>query len=330
MVRRAVQALVILSLGLLSAVPAGGAQQPATVPRIGYLGISSPSLEPHYVEAFRQKLRDLGHTEGKSIVIEYRWAEGHYDRLPGLAAELVRLKVDVIVTTSTPGTLAATGATKSIPIVMASSGDPVESGFVTSLARPGGNVTGFSIQAPELEGKRLELLKEVVPRLSRVAVLWNPANPFVPLVFEQTRLAASKLRLTLEPAVEVRRVEDLEGAFAKIARARPQALAVVVDRVLLANRTRIVGFAASRRLPAMYGFREYVDAGGLMSYAPSNIELFRGAATYVDKILKGAKPADLPVQQPTRFELVINMKTARALGLTFPQTVLIRADQVIQ
>jgi putative ABC transport system substrate-binding protein len=330
MIRRAVQALATLSLGLLAAVPAAGAQQAAGLPRIGYLGTSSPSLEPHYVEAFRQKLRDLGNIEGQNIVIEYRWAEGQDDRLPALAAELVRLKADVIVTTGTPGTLAATQATKTIPIVMASSGDPVRSGLVASFAHPGGNVTGFTIQAPELEGKRLELLKEVVPKLSRVAVLWNPANPALRLVFEQTRLAASTLHLTLQPVVEVRRVGDFEDAFAKIVRARPRALVVTVDRLLLAHRARIVAFAASRRLPGMYGYREYVEAGGLMSYAPSNIELFRGAATYVDKILKGAKPADLPVQQPTRFELVINMKTAKALGLTIPQSVLIRADQVIQ
>ena len=330
MTRMAVQALVTLSLGLLAAVPAAQAQQPARMPRIGYLGTSSPSLEPHYVEAFRQKLRDLGYIEGQNIAIEYRWAEGQDDRLPALAAELVHLKADVIVTAGTPGTLAATQATKTIPIVMASSGDPVESGLVASLARPGGNVTGLSILAPELEGKRLELLKEVVPKLSRVAVLWNPANPVVQLVFEQTRLAASKLRLTLEPVVEVRRVDDFEDAFAKIAKARPRALVVIVDRLLLAHRARIVGFAATRRLPGMYGFREYVEAGGLMSYAPSNIELFRGAAVYVDKILKGTKPAELPVQQPTRFELVINLKTAKALGLTMPQSILIRADQVIR
>jgi putative ABC transport system substrate-binding protein len=317
-------------LGVLVAPPAAGGQQPGKMPRVGSLGISSPSLEPHYVEAFRQKLRDLGHIEGQNIAIEYRWGEGNDDRLPGLAAELARLKVDVIVTTGTPGTLAAMKATKTIPIVMASSGDPVESGLVASLARPGGNVTGFSILAPELEGKRLELLKETIPRLSRVAVLWNPANPVVQLVIEQTRLAASKLRLTLQPVAEVRRAEDFEDAFAKITRARPQALVVVVDRVLLANRARIVEFAAKRRLPGMYAFREYVEAGGLMSYAPSNIELFRGAATYVDKILKDTNPADLPVQQPTRFELVINMRTAEALGLKIPQIVLFRADQLIE
>jgi len=322
--------IVALALGLLAAPLAASAQQPAKVPRIGFLGTSSPSLEAHLVEAFRQKLRDLGYIEGQNIAIEYRWAEGQDDRLPDLVAELIRLKADVIVTTGTPGTLAATRTTKTIPIVMASSGNPVESGIVASLARPGGNVTGFTIQAPELAGKRLELLKEVVPRLSRVAVLWNPANPALHPVLEETRLAASTLRLTLQPVVEVRRADEFEDNFAKIARARPRALVVLVDRLLLAHRARIVGFAASKRLPGMYGYREYVEAGGLMSYAPSNIDLFRGAAVYVDKILKGTGPADLPVQQPTRFELVINLKTAKALGLTIPQSVLIRADQVIQ
>jgi putative ABC transport system substrate-binding protein len=299
------------------------------MPRIGYLGSSSPSLEPHWVEAFRQKLHDLGYIEGQNVAIEYRWAEGQDDRLPDLAADLVRLKVDVIVTTGTPGTLAAKQATKTTPIVMASSGDPVQAGLVASLARPGGNVTGFSILG-ELEVKRLELLREAVPKLSRVAVLWNPANPAIMPFYQQTQVAARALHVTLQPVVEVRRVADFEKAFSTIASARPPALMVLVDRLLLAHRTRIVAFAASRRLPGMYGYREYVEAGGLMSYAPSNIDLFRGAAIYVDKILKGTKPADLPVQQPTRFELVVNLKTAKALGLTIPQSVLIRADQVIQ
>ncbi len=298
--------VVLLAFGLLAASLSADAQQPTGVPRIGYLGTSSPSLEPHLVEAFRQKLRDLGYIEGQNIAIEYPWAEGQDDRLPDLAAELVSLKADVIVTTGTPGTLAAKQATKTIPIVMASSGDPVQSGLVASLARPGGNVTGFTILAPELEGKRLELLKQAVPTFSRVAVLWNPANPAIIPSYQQTQVAARALRVTLQPVVEVRRVDDFENAFATIARARPHALAVLPDRLLLAHRGRIVDFAATRRLPGMYPYREYVDAGGLMSYAPSNIDLFRGAAIYVDKILKGTKPADLPVQQPTRFELVIN------------------------
>jgi putative ABC transport system substrate-binding protein len=319
-----------LALGTLALPLAAEAQQAGKVYRIGYLGTSSPSLEPHYVEAFRQKLRDLGYIEGQNSVIEYRWAEGQDDRLPGLAAELVRLKADVIVTTGTPGTLAAKQATKTIPIVMASSGNPVQSGLVASLNRPGGNVTGLSIFAPELEGKRLELLKEAVPRLSRVALLWNPANPALTVIFQETQIAAQALRLTLQPVVEVRRVTDFENAFSTIAGARPQALVVLVDRLLLAHRRRIVDFAANSRLPAMYGYRDYVDAGGLMSYAPSNIDLFRGAAIYVDKILKGANPANLPVQQPAKFELVINLKAAKALGLTIPPSLRLRADEVIQ
>jgi putative ABC transport system substrate-binding protein len=298
--------------------------------RIGYLGISSPSLEPHYVEAFRQKLRELGHVDGESIVIEYRWAEGQDSRLPKLAGELVRLKPDVIVTTGTPGTLAAIQATKTIPIVMASSADPVASGLVSSLARPSGNVTGFTILGPALEGKRLELLLQTVPGLSRLAILWNPSNPGIVSYFETVRDAGRNLRISLDPVMEVRRADELDNAFAVIASARPQALAVIADRFLLAHRKQIVDFAALTRLPSMYPYREYVDAGGLMSYAPSNIELFRGAATYVDKILKGAKPGELPIQEPTKFELVLNLKTAKTLGLAVPPTVIARADEVIE
>jgi putative tryptophan/tyrosine transport system substrate-binding protein len=300
------------------------------VPRIGYLGISSPSLEPHFVEAFRQKLRELGHIEGENITIEYRWAEGQDDRLPELAAELVRLQPNVIVTTGTPGIISAQQATKTIPIVFASSGDPVRSGLVTSLARPGGNATGFTILGPELEGKRLELLKEAVPVLSRIAVLWNAANPAIELFLQEMQVVATALGVLLQPAVEVRQAADFERAFATISEARPDAHIVLADRLLLALRTRIVDFAVARRLPGMYPYREYVDAGGLMSYAPSDIDLFRGAAVYVDKILKGMKPADLPVQQPTKFELVINLRTAKALGLDVPPSLLARADEVIE
>src|SRR5215471_18812770 len=307
---------------------AARAQQPAKLFRIGYLGISSPSLEPHYVEAFRQKLRELGHVEGENIVIEYRWAEGQDSRLPKLASELVRLKLGVIVTTGTPGTLAAIQATKTIPIVMASSADPVASGLVSSLARPSGNVTGFTILGPELEGKRLELLKQAVPGLSRLAVLWNPSNPGIVSYFETVRNAGRNLQISLDPVVEVRRTEELDNAFTVIASARPEALAVIADRFLLSHRKQIVEFAAEKRLPSMYPYREYVDAGGLMSYAPSNIELFRGAATYVDKIIKGAKPTDLPIQQPIAFELVINVKTTKALGLKLPPSMLVGAELV--
>jgi putative tryptophan/tyrosine transport system substrate-binding protein len=309
---------------------AARAQQTGKMSRIGYLGSSSPSLEPHYVEAFRQKLRDLGHVDGENIAIEYRWAEGQDDRLPNLATELVHLKPDVIVTTGTPSTLAAMQATKTIPIVMASAGDPVGAGLVASLARPGGNVTGFTILGPELEGKRLELLKQAVPELSRVAVLWNPSNPAIVSYFETIKNAGRALRISLDPVAEVRRADELDNAFFAIASAHPHALAVLADRFLLAHRKQIVEFAAAKRLPGMYPYREYVDAGGLMSYAPSNIELFRGAATYVDKILKGAKPGDLPVQEPTKFEFVINLTTAKALGRTIPESFLLRADELIE
>ena len=306
------------------------AQQAGKVSRIGYLGTSTPTLERHLIEAFQRELRDLGYIEGQNIVIVYRWAEGQDDRLPGLATDLVNHKPDVIVTSGTPGTLAVKQATTMIPIVMTSSSDPVQVGLVASLARPGGNVTGLSIVAPELEGKRLQIIQQLIPRLSRLGVLWNPGNPATKQVFEETQVIAERLRVTLEPVVEVRNVEEFESAFAKIARARPQALDVLVDRLLLAHRTRIIDFVAEQRLPAMYPYREYVDAGGLLSYAPSNVALFRGAATYVDKLLKGAKPADLPVEQPTKFDLVINLKTAKALGFTIPQSLLLRADEVIQ
>ena len=315
---------------VLLATPLTAQAQPSSgLRRIGYLGSSSPSLEPHYVEAFRQQLRDLGYIEGQHIAIEYRWAEGRDERLPELAAELVRLDPAVIVTTGTPGTLAAMQATKTIPLVMASSADPVRSRIVASLARPGGNVTGFTILGPELEGKRMELLKQAVPRLSRVAVLWNPANPGIAFYLEAIETAGRALHVTVGPVVEVRRAEELESAFSTIAKARPDALAVLADRSLLAHRRRIVEFASARRIPGMYPYGEYVDAGGLMSYAPSNTELFRGAATYVDKILKGANPGTLPVQEPTKFELVINLKTAKSLGLTIPQSLQLRADRVI-
>ena len=321
----------ITLLGAATAWPlAARAQQTGKMSRIGYLGSSSPSLEPHYVEAFRQKLRDLGYVEGENIAIEYRWAEGQDDRLPNLATELVRLKPDIIVTTGTPGALAAMQATKTIPIVMASSGDPVGVGLVASLVRPGGNVTGFTILGPELEGKRLEFLKQAVPDLSRIAVLWNPSNPAIVLFFATMENAGRALRISLDPVVEVRRADELDNAFFAIAGARPHALVVLADRFLLAHRKRIVEFAAANRLPGMYPFREYVDAGGLMSYAPSNIELFRGAATYVDKILKGAKPGDLPVQQPTKFELIVNLKSAKAIGIDVPTSLLLRADELIE
>jgi putative ABC transport system substrate-binding protein len=246
---------------------AARAQQSGKVPRIGYLGVSSPSLELHYVEAFRQKLRDLGHVEGENIVIAYRWAEGLDDRLPDLATELVGLRPDIIVTTGTPSAIAAMQATETIPIVMTSSADPVASGLVARLARPGGNVTGFTILGPELEGKRLELLKQAMPNLSRVGVIWNPNNRGVVTYFETTKNAGRVLQIALDPVTEVRRADELDDALATIARSRPQALAVLADRSLLAHRQRIVEFAIANRLPSMYPYREYVEVGGLLSYA---------------------------------------------------------------
>ncbi len=295
---------------------------------IGYLGTSSPSLEVHVLDAFRQTLRELGHVEGKTIAIAYRWAEGRDDRLPELAAELVRTKPDVIVTTGTPGTLAARQATSTIPIVFTSIGDPVGAGLVASFARPEGNVTGFTFSGPELEGKRLQILKDLVPALSRVVALWNPLSMGGEF-YRQTQAAATALNVTLQPA-EASRIDDLEQAFATIGSAGADALIVLADGFLLANRKRIIEFAASKRLPAMYPYKEYVDAGGLASYAPSKIDRLRRTAVYVDKILRGAKPADLPVEAPTIFELVVNGKAAKELGLNVPATLLARADEVIE
>jgi putative ABC transport system substrate-binding protein len=317
-----------LGFGLLAG-PIAAEAQAEKVYRIGYLGNSSPALEPDLVGAFREGLRDLGYAEGQNILIEYRWAEGRYDRLPDLAAELVRLKVDVILTSGTPGALAAKRATQTIPIVMAVIGDAVEAGLVPSLARPGGNITGLTRISPEMDGKRLELLKGIVPRLSHVAILLNPVNPVTSLHWKEVQAPAKALFLKLEP-VEVKAAEEFEAAFAAVGRQRPGALFVLGDRFLLAHRAQIVDFAARRTLPAMYPYREFVDAGGLIAYAPSSPDMFRRSATFVDKILKGAKPADLPIEQPTKFELVINLKTAKALGLTIPPSLLLRADQVIQ
>ena len=324
---RLVGLAVILAVSLALAPLASEAQSARQVWRIGYLGTSSPSLEPNLVNAFRQGLREFGHIEGQDIVIEYRWAEGKYDRFPELAAELVRLKVDVILTAGTPGALAAKQATRTIPIVMAVVADALAYQLVASLAQPGGNVTGLSTLARDLQGKQLEFLKEIVPRLSRIAVLVNPSNPFNDVLGREQVQQALRLKLEL---FEVKAAEEFEAVFAAIARQRPDALFMIADRFLLAHRARIVAFAARQRLPGMYPYKEFVEAGGLVSYAPSYPEMFRRSATYVDKILKGAKPADLPVEQPTKFELVINLKTAKALGLTIPQTLLQRADHVVE
>jgi putative ABC transport system substrate-binding protein len=281
------------------------------------------------LEAFRQGLGKLGHVEGQNFAIESRWAEGKYDRLPGLAAELVLLKVDVILAVAVPAIRAAKEATSTIPIVMAIVVDPVATGLVASLARPGGNITGLSNMAPDLVGKQLEMLKEVVPTASRVAVLWNPANPGNAPQMRAAEVAARTMGVRLQP-VDARNPNDLDSAFAAMTKERAGALLVLVDSMLNEQRTRIADLAAKSRLATAYGLPEHAQAGGLMSYSANRSDLFRRAATYVDKILKGAKPGDLPVEQPATFELVINLKTARALGLTIPQSLLARADEVIR
>ncbi len=304
-------------------------QQPTKVPRIGFLSASSPSVISARLEAFRQGLRELGYVEGKNIVIEWRSAEGKLDRLPALAAELVRLKLDVIVTSGALPTRAAKEATSTIPIVMGFDLDPVGNGFVASLARPGGNITGLSTLAPEISGKQLELLKEIVPKLSRVAVFGTSTRPGNAQALREVELAAGALGVQLQ-YLEVRDPKDIETAFQEARKGRADAVLVSALPILASQRTHIADLAVKNRLPAAYGQPEYLDAGGLMFYGASITEMFHRAATYVDKILKGTKPADLPVEQPMKFELVINLKTAKQIGLTIPQSVLYRADKVIK
>ncbi|MBI1846832.1 MAG: ABC transporter substrate-binding protein [Candidatus Rokubacteria bacterium] len=319
-----------LALSVLAAPLAADAQQSRKVYRIGILSPGPAEPSPS-LDAFSQGLRELGYVEGRDFVIEYRWAEGKLERLPELAAALVRLKMDVLVPTGgTPAILAAKHATREIPIVFPVAADPVGSGLVASLARPGGNVTGFSNQSTDLTAKRLELMKEALPGVSRVAVLWNPANPAMVRRFGDARSAAATLGLTFQ-SVEVQGDPgEFERAFSAVSKQRPDALLVVSDAFTILHRTRVVELAKLHRLPTMAEGRVYVDAGALMSYGQNPLDPFRRAALYVDKILKGAKPADLPVEQPTKFELVINLKTAKTLGLTIPQSLLLRADEVIQ
>ena len=324
---RSLRLIVAFAFGIVLAPLAADAQQPAKVPRIGFLRAEVPPES--YIEAFRQGLREHGYVEGQNILIEYRWAEGNEERLRSLVGELIRLKVDLIVTSAPAATRAAKEATTTIPIVMVHVADPVAFGLVASLARPGGNVTGFALLFPELSGKRLEVLKDALPKLSRVAVLWNAANPFKVYDLKEVQAVASTLRVTLQ-TLPVRGPEDLDDAFQAAVKSGAGGLITLEDPFTGAHRTRIVDLALKHRLPAVYGTRVFVDAGGLMSYGPNPVDQSRRAATYVDKILKGAKPGDLPVQQPTRFELVINLKTAKALGLTIPQSLLFRADEVIQ
>lgn len=322
--------IVVLSLSLLAAPVTAGAQPPRKVPRIGYL-VLAPLLEKPSPEraAFLEALSELGYVDGKTVSIEYRSAGWNAELLPDLAEELVRLNVDAIVTGGGGATAeAARQATKTIPIVVAASADPVGLGLVASLARPGGNITGTSLMAPELGSKRLELLKETVPKISRVAVLWHPRGAGR-LEWQQTEAAARRLGVTLQ-SYEVRNADDVARALEAMTQKRPDAVIMFFDPLTSGYRVIISDFALKNRLPTIFGSREFAAAGGLMSYGPNIPELFRRAAVYVDKILKGAKPRDLPIEQPTKFELIVNLKTAKALGLTIPPSVLIRADQVVQ
>jgi putative ABC transport system substrate-binding protein len=317
---------------LLALCAIAEAQQPKKVPRIGYLSNSDPASESPRSEAIRLALRQLGYIEGQNIAFEYRYAEGKRDRYPELAAELVRLKVDIIVVAGGTGpTRAAKNATKTIPIVMTGLGaDPIEASLIESLARPGGNVTGITLLARELGGKRLELLKEAVPKLARVAVLYDPAaSSPVHEVKEVLPVAARALRLTIQPW-EVRDADGFERVFVALSKQRPDGLYVPGGPLTTANRKRIAGFALKSRLPSMYNRREAVDAGGLMSYGADLVDSYRRVAYFVDRILKGAKPADLPVEQPTKFEFVINQKTAKQIGLTIPPDLLARATKIIR
>jgi putative tryptophan/tyrosine transport system substrate-binding protein len=319
--------LALIALLLALSVPAD-AQQTGKVPRIGILAPGSSTFPTSaYHDSFRQGLRELGYIEGKNIFIEIRYAEGKQDRLSDIATELVKLKVDVIVTATRPGVLAAKNATSAIPIVFAAVGDPVRAGLVSSLARPGGNITGLSIIETELFGKRLELLKETFPKITRVAHFRDATSPGTGSA--EMQATASALGLQLQ-SLEVRSAKDFDGAFEAILKERAQALTATASPVISINQQRIVAFAATNRLPAIYPYSEVIDAGGLMFYGVSFSDLFRRAATYVDKILKGAKPADLPVEQPTKFEFVINLITAKQIGVTIPPNVLVRADRVIK
>jgi ABC-type uncharacterized transport system substrate-binding protein len=305
---------------------AAGAQQASKIFRIGFVGL--PAAEPKRPEAFRAGLRDLGYEEGRNIVIEFRWADGHYERLPALFSELIRLKVDVIVTFGTPGSLAAKQATTTIPIVFATAADAVASGLVASLAQPGGNVTGTTHFVPELSAKQLEMLKEAIPGLNDVAILLNPANPMIEPVVPAMRLTAQSLKVELHQ-FGVRGPAEFEGAFAAMAARRVGALVVPDDNTLIVNAPGIAKLASDRSLPAS-GWPDFAVAGGLMGYGVNYVDLFRRAATFVDKILKGTKPADIPVERVTKFETVLNLKTAKALGIDMPTSLLLRADEVIE
>jgi putative tryptophan/tyrosine transport system substrate-binding protein len=321
--------ICLLATFLLTTVSLAEAQQSKKIPRIGFLSAVPLSSMSARVEALRQGLRELGYVEGQNVVIEYRYAEGKLDRLSELAAELVRLKVDVIVSGGRTATRSAKEATVTIPIVMGQDPDPVGNGFIDSLARPGGNITGLSAIATEISGKQVELLKEIVPKLHRVAIFGDSAFPSNAQALRETELAAGALKVKLQ-YLDVRGPKDIETAFQAASKARADAVLVLVSPITFAQRTQIADLAVKSRLPTIYPQSDYMDTGGLMFYGPSITDLYHRAATYVDKILKGAKPADLPVEQPTKFELVINLRTAKQIGLTIPPNVLARADRVIK
>jgi putative ABC transport system substrate-binding protein len=317
----------ITMIGGVAAWPlAAHAQQ--KIPRIGFMGNSTAALESNLVDAFREGLRELGYEEGRNIAIEYRWADGNYDRFPTLAAELIATKVDAIVTAGTPAALAVKRATTTVPLVMVAVGDPIGTGLVPSLARPGGNLTGLSSIAPDLEGKRLQLLREVVPALSHVAMFVNSLNPFHVSSMKQARAAAQAMGIKLQ-LHDIRKSEDLDDTFAAIRKERPDALLILADRVFLHNRQRMMDFTNEQRLPNINAYKELVEVGGLMSYGPSYEDMHKRAAIYVDKILKGTKPADLPIEQPSKFTFIVNLKAAKALGVTVPSQLLGLADQLI-
>ena len=318
-----------LAGGFLAAPLAAEAQVPAKVPRIGFLVAASPAISTPYLDSFRQGLRELGYVDGENVAIHYRYAEGRRERLPALAAELVRLKVDVIVTSAPPVPQAAAQATSTIPIVFTSAVDPVAVGLVASLARPGGNITGLAAMGAEVVGKHLELLKELAPQVSRVAILRNPGNQFHARALREAESAARALGMELQ-VLQARTPAEIEAAFSAMRRQRAGGALVLRDSFFFLQRTQIVALAAKSRLPTVHGLREEAEAGGLMAYGESILQTWRRAATYVDKILKGAKAADLPVEQPTKFELVINLRTAKTLGLTIPQSVLLGADETFQ
>jgi putative tryptophan/tyrosine transport system substrate-binding protein len=318
--------LIAIAVALTVCAALASAQQPQNIPRVGILFIGGRE-QPH-LEAFRQGLRERGYIEGKNIALEYRYAEGNYDRLPHLAAELVRLKVDVIVTTASISASAAKEATNTVPIVM-TSGNPLEMGLAASLAKPGGNVTGLTVMLTDLSGKRLELLKEAFPKITRVATMWSPWESETVTGYKETKEAAKAFSLQLH-SVELRSAEDIEKAFAELPKSHSGALLVILNSLVTLHSKRIVELAAKHHLPGMYPTRQFAEEGGLMAYGPLMGDLYRRSATYVDKILKGAKPAELPVEQPMKFEFVINLKAAKQIGVTIPPNVLVRADRVIK